>query len=618
MTSEELSRIREIYEQAVPMSGSAREAYLDRECHGHAEIREEVERLLKARDNVPTWLDRPAAGFAPAAGAAQPFVAPKMEGRHLSGYTLIREIGRGGMGCVYLAGRSDETFHRQAAIKLVLPPANSATVIARFQQEREILASLDHPHIAKLLDAGVTEEGWPYFVMEFVDGQPIHRWCDERKLNISQRIQLFRGVVDAVRYAHQHLVVHRDLKPSNIFVTNEGQVKLLDFGIAKVLAARNAGEAPDTVTLARMMTPEYASPEQVNGAAITTLSDVYSLGVVLYELLTGHRPYRLLSSAMHEMARVIAEVEPARPSEVVATTEPASGSDRKPVTPDEVSSVREGDPARLCKRLVGDLDSIVLMAMRKEPQRRYGSAESFAEDLRRHLEHQPISARLASPWERFHRFCRRNPGGVVAAALIAILFLAGMGAVTWQARHDIQSARLDPGFAPFLAPFWIFSFGIILAILCAIAYFSGIRPAQWRGAAAGGLVFGLGMISRFWLEFNLGWWRSLIAGNTDPLAIFSPWIVVVFASMGAAVLLGLSAIGRRFGWRGQGLALVALALGQTVREHIWLGVLIPAVTFQTGVIPILGSVGLFIGVTLIAILVMRLIGGPADMGPQRK
>ena len=253
-----------------------------------------------------------------------------MEGRILSGYTLVREIGRGGMGSVYLAERSDETFHRQVAIKLILPPAGSAQVIARFQQEREILASLDHPNIAKLLDAGVTDEGWPYFVMEFVEGRPIHRWCDERRLNISQRIELFRGVIDAVRYAHRHLVVHRDLKPGNIFVTNDGVVKLLDFGIAKVLSSTDAERAPDTVTLAGMMTPEYASPEQVKGAAITTLSDVYSLGVVLYELLTGHRPYLLLSAAVHEMARVIVEVEPARPSDVVTTSTPPSGRDRTP------------------------------------------------------------------------------------------------------------------------------------------------------------------------------------------------------------------------------------------------------------------------------------------------
>ena len=257
MTPEELGRIRRIYEQALPMSGSAREDYIARECRDDTSIRTEVERLLKAHGNVPTWLKRPAVGAATAFAAFDP---PKLDGRSLSGYTLIREIGRGGMGCVYLAERSDETFHRKAAVKLVLPPADSAEVIARFQQEREILASLDHPNIAKLLDAGVTEEGWPYFAMEYVEGQPIHRWCDERKLNISQRVKLFRGVIDAVQYAHRHLVVHRDLKPGNIFVTNDGVVKLLDFGIAKVLSSTSAGVPLGTLTLAGLMTPEYASP----------------------------------------------------------------------------------------------------------------------------------------------------------------------------------------------------------------------------------------------------------------------------------------------------------------------------------------------------------------------
>jgi serine/threonine protein kinase len=345
-----------------------------------------------------------------------------MEGRRLGGYTLTREIGRGGMGCVYLAERSDGAFRKQVAIKFVLPSPVTASVITRFQQERSILASLDHP-IARLLDGGVTEEGWPYFVMEFVEGQPIDRWCDERSLTISQRIALFRSVIAAVRYAHQRLVVHRDLKPGNIFVTGDGTVKLLDFGIAKVLSG--PGEAPETVTLARMMTPQHASPEQVNGAPITTLSDVYSLGVVLYELLTGHRPYRLLSAAMHEMARVIAEEDPTKPSDIVATTESASESGRGPLTPDAVSAVREGDPVRLRRRLAGDLDSILLMALRKEPERRYGSVELFADDLQRHLEHRPVTAREASPWERARRFCRRNPGGVAAGVLVVMSLLAG-------------------------------------------------------------------------------------------------------------------------------------------------------------------------------------------------
>ena len=615
MTPEELSRIREIYERALPMSGTVRKAYLDRECGGNQEMREEVEHLLKARENVPTWLDRPAVG------AAKPIAAlelPTLAGRHLSGYTIIREIGRGGMGAVYLAERSDETFHRQAAIKLVLPPANSAAVVARFQQEREILASLDHPNIAKLLDAGVTEEGWPYFVMEYVDGQPIHRWCDERKLSISQRLELFRGVIAAVRYAHQHLVVHRDLKPSNIFVTNDGVVKLLDFGIAKVLAARSPGAALETLTLAGMMTPEYASPEQVNGKAITTLSDVYSLGVVLYELLTGHRPYRLLSAAMHELARVIAEVEPARPSDVVAISEPASDRDRTQITPDTVSAVREGEPNRLRKRLAGDLDSIVLMALRKEPARRYSSVESFAEDLQRHLEQRPVHAREASPWERFQHFRRRNPGGFAAGVVTAILFLAGLAAVALQARHDILGARLDRGLVPYLVPFWLFSSGIATAALCAAVYFARPNGRQRLGAAFGGLAFGLGLIGRMWLERSLGLWRSRVEGNEDPLMLLSPlpWFTLFVAS--AAIVVVLLMIGRRFGWKGQVLSLAVFGLYQAVRERMWIGEFIPALDFQPGLIPILGSAGMIFVAGLIGLLTMRMIGGADCTARHRK
>jgi serine/threonine protein kinase len=239
------------------------------------------------------------------------------------------------------------------------------------------------------------------------------------------------------------LVVHRDLKPGNILVSGDGTVKLLDFGIAKVLSSKGPGEAPETVTLAQMMTPQYASPEQVNGAPITTLSDVYSLGVVLYELLTGHWPYHLLSAAMHEMARVIAEEDPTKPSDIVTTTESASESGREALTPAAVSAVREGDPIRLRKRLAGDLDSILLMALRKEPERRYGSVELFADDLQRHLEHRPVTAREASPWDRAKRLCRRNPGGVAAGVLVVISLLAGGATLIWQARHSLQTAPPD-------------------------------------------------------------------------------------------------------------------------------------------------------------------------------
>lgn len=620
MTPEELGRIRRIYEQALPMSGAARETYLRQECQDEQDIRAEIERLLKAHDNIPDWLDRPVLGAGKTFTAFDP---PKLEGRSLSGYTLMREVGRGGMGSVFLAERSDQTFHRKVAIKLILPPAGSADVIARFHQERQILASLDHPNIAKLFDAGVTEEGWPYFVMEFVEGLPIHRWCDERKLNTSQRVELFQGVIDAVRYAHQHLVVHRDLKPGNILVTSDGVVKLLDFGIAKVLSTATAGEAAETMTLASMMTPEYASPEQVNGAPITTQSDVYSLGVVLYELLTGHRPYRLLSAALHEVARVIVEVEPARPSDVVITSTPPSGRDRIQLTPENVSAAREGDANRLRKRLRGDLDSILLMALRKEPERRYSSVESLAEDLQRHLEQRAIRAREATPWEKLVRYWWRNRGGFTIVSVVVAMFLSGMAAVVWQTRRDIQAARLDSRIGPFPVPFWLFALGLALGAQLAAVYFTRVLMpqrliAQRFGAFIGGMVLGLAMLGRWWIERDLGWWHSRIAGYPDPLLLFTQASFLVCWVSGNALVLVFFIIGRRFGWKGQAIGLVLIGLVQPFLERIWFGEFIPALEFRPGIAPALGSAGMLIAAGSIAILLMRLIGGPNTSSQESK
>jgi serine/threonine protein kinase len=604
MTPDELSRVREIYENALSLSYTSRDAFLAQECHGKPEMREEVERLLKAHGNVPAWLDQPVAGL------AKPFIGvdlPKMEGRHLGSYTLIREIGRGGMGCVYLAERSDGVFRKQVAIKLVLPSPNTESVITRFQQERSILASLDHPNIARLLDGGVTEEGWPYFIMEYVEGQPIDRWCDERRLTISQRIELFRGVIAAVRYAHQRLVVHRDLKPGNIFVTNDGTVKLLDFGIAKVLSSNGSGDMPETVTLGQM-TPQYASPEQVNGALITTLSDVYSLGVILYELLTGHRPYRLLSAAIHEMARVIAEEDPAKPSDIVTTTESGSESGGRSLTPAAVSAVREGDPIHLRKRLAGDLDSILLMALRKEPEHRYSSVELFADDLQRHLEHRPVTAREASPWDQAKRFCRRNPGGVVAGVLVALSLQAGGATVIWQARDSLQNATPDSANV-FLVPLWAYFSALAGLALGATIIF--LRPSRERllATAAGGVVLGIAVCGKWWLEHRLGWWHSRFRNTPDPLAVFSPWTWLTFPVFGMVFLLLLSAIGRRFGWKGQAIALVAFGLYQEPREHVYFSTVLPALTYQAGLTAILGGAAMLIVGGVIGLLVMRLVGG---------
>ena len=598
MTPEDLSRIREIYERALLLNDSAREEMLERDCRGEAGIREEVERLLQARQRIPDWLNRPAL-------AASPFAAvPKMEGRHVGGYTLVHEIGRGGMGCVYLAERSDGAFRKQVAIKLVLPSPHTATVIARFQQERQILASLDHPNIARLLDGGVTEEGWPYFVMEFVDGEPIHRWCDKRKLNISQRIELFRGVIAAVQYAHRRLVVHRDLKPGNIYVANDGTVKLLDFGIAKVLSAPELGRAPETVTLASMMTPEYASPEQVNGTAITTLSDVYSLGVILYELLTGHRPYRMLSAAMHEMARVIAEVEPARPSQVVDTTEPPS------VTPDSVSAVREGDPGRLRKRLAGDLDSILLMSLQKEPGRRYNSVEALAGDLERHLGHVPVAAREPTGWYRLMRFCRRNAGGVAAGLLVTISLLAGVVAVFWQTRRELASPHphaVDAG------PFVVFAFGVVLVGLGLAVYLTRPSRGKFLGALAGGAIWAGSAMGIAWLEASRGWWRSQMAEIPEPLVVFAepiwrspyPWIVLGVAL--TAVMFPVSWIQRRYGWRWAAIFLVAFSVERITRERFIFTTILPAIEFEPGWGPFLVEAAIFMAGGLAGLLAMVVI-----------
>jgi serine/threonine protein kinase len=609
MTPEAFGRVRKIYEQAVLLSGAAREAYLAFQCQDDPGLRQDIERLIAAQQKIPRWLNWPTVPV------ARPYVLPElpdMKGRRLSGYTLIRELGRGGMGSVYLAERSDDMFHRFAAIKLVLPPSNSEVVIVRFQQEREVLASLDHPNIAKLLDAGVTEEGWPYLIMEFVDGQPIHQWCDERTLNISQRIELFNSVIAAVSYAHQRLVVHRDLKPGNIFVTKDGTVKLLDFGIAKVLSGAVDDDTADTITIALMLTPAYASPEQVNGSAITTLSDIYSMGVVLYELLTGHRPYRLLSSAMHEMARVISEVEPARPSEIVSTSEPSANRGRPPLTPEAVSAARKGDPAGLRKRLAGDLDSILLMALQKKPERRYSSAESFADDLQRHLHQRPIAARETTPWERFLRFRRRNPAVFAMAIINALLFLSALGAVAWQGSQDIRAAQFTTPAARLFLPYWLFSFGIAMASLCGAVYFSRAGRAQRIGAGVGGLVWGGAVMGKWKLEQHLGWWHSRIEGYPDPLMVFSPLTFIVFAIMSAALLLVLFMIGRRFGWKAQLLSVVVLALYETANKRVFLGDFIPALAFQPGPLPWLGASALFLAATLMGAMAMRLIGGPSN------
>jgi serine/threonine-protein kinase len=400
MNPERWQRIEALFRTVVERPTAEREAYLTRACGGDLELRREVLSLL-ARDTDEDFIQNPIAGVA-LSFKSEP--NDDLTGTRIGPYRLTRLVGRGGMGAVYEAVRDDEQFQQLVAIKLIKRGMDTEFVRERFLRERQILASLDHPHIARLLDGGATDDGRPYFVMEFVAGRPIMEFCHRRELNLDQKLQLFRDVCSAVQHAHQKLVVHRDLKPSNILVTEDGTPKLLDFGIAKLLAP-DPGEADTrTETAVRLMTPEYASPEQVRGLRVTTATDVYSLGVVLYELLTERRPHQFATYSPAEIERAICDTEAPRPSDVA-----------------QEQAVVAGAPTKLVRQLAGDLDNIVLMAMRKEPERRYQSVEQFSEDIRRYLTGLPVLARKDTFGYRAGKFARRHKAGVAILVLLAAL-----------------------------------------------------------------------------------------------------------------------------------------------------------------------------------------------------
>ena len=332
------------------------------------------------------------------------------------------------MGTVYLAVRGDDEFQKRVALKVLRRGMDTDAIVQRFRHERQILASLEHPFISGLLDGGTTADGLPYFAMEFVEGQPIDHYCEARQLDTAARLQLFRKVCAAVQHAHQNLVIHRDIKPANVLVTADGTPKLLDFGIAKLLNPGVGETLALTAEGVPLMTPEYASPEQVSGAPVTTATDVYSLGVLLYELLTGRRPYRLTDRTLPEIVRVICDSVPERPSTAVTTPAPA-------VEPDAGAGGRRfADPQRLKRRLAGDLDNIVLKALSKEPARRYASVDQFSEDIRRHLDGLPVIARKGTVRYRLAKFVRRNRIAVAAASLVLAALIAGIIGTAWQAR----------------------------------------------------------------------------------------------------------------------------------------------------------------------------------------
>ncbi len=450
MSAREAERILGLFEQILEEAPAEREGAVDRLAAGDGELRRVLREMLAVDGEDGELLDQPVLGEQPLADA--PGRGPG-EVTELSGgtpveeetwigpYRLLRAIGQGGMGTAYLALRQDGTYERRVVIKLVRRGLESPETLRRLRAERQILASLDHPNIARLYDGGATEGGLPYFVMEYIDGVPIDVHCDENRLPVEARLDLFRRTCGAVAFAHRNLVVHRDLKPSNILVDTDGEPKLLDFGIAKLLNPELGSlEMEPTQTWQRFLTPNYASPEQVRGRPVTTVSDVYSLGVVLYRLLTGRLPFHFPGRSPGEIEKILTEEDPERPS--TAVLEPSgSGSGAA-----ELARARGTTEKQLGLRLAGDLDAIVLKALRSSPRERYGSVEQLVADLERFQRGEAVEARQGSWSYRTGKFLRRNRVAVALASVAGVALFTILGLVLWSlgaVRAERDQVRLE-------------------------------------------------------------------------------------------------------------------------------------------------------------------------------
>ncbi len=408
MTPERWQQVREIFSSASELEAAARACHLDEACGEDADLRREVESLLAIHRTPDAIVDRFAGDYLSEGGVGVP--EDRWLGQRVGPYELVALLGRGGMGEVYRARRADAHYEKEVAIKLVRGGYSTDFVLQRFRAERQILASLDHPNIARLLDGGATPEGVPYLVMELVEGRPIDAYCEEHALPIAERLRLFQQVCAAVAYAHRHLIVHRDLKPRNILVAADGSIKLLDFGIAKILQDPGESASHATMTAISALTPAFSSPEQILGLPITTASDVYSLGVVLFHLLSGRSPYRGSLASTQDAITQVCEKEPLRPSAAAAG-------------------------------LARDLDDIVLMALRKEPEKRYASVERLSEDIRRYLTGLPVAAHGGRMGYRAAKFARRHRVEIAAALVVALALIGGVIAATHQA-HIAQREKL--------------------------------------------------------------------------------------------------------------------------------------------------------------------------------
>ncbi len=421
------ARAQELFQQSLALGNQLSDEWLRQACGGNEELMREVVAMLRARWNAETKRQQQTPpATPPPLPAARTATATVTEasGVFIGSYRLIRELGRGGMGVVYLAVRDDGTFRKQVALKLLLRDQINEQFVLRFKQERQVLAALDHPNIARILDGGDAPDGSPYYVMEYVEGLTLDRYCDEQRLSLTARIKIFQQICQAVDYLHQNSVVHRDLKPSNILVTSSGNARLLDFGIAKVVGAAAATNPELTVAENRPMTPNYASPEQISGGTIKASSDIYALGVILYILLTGRPPFQSFDD---KLAKFATRQDPPPPS--------ANIREDLRATPESTAQLR--------RAMMGDLDSIVLKALRYDPKDRYESAAAFSDDLQKFIDGLPVKARQITAAGRWMRAIKRKP--VVVAAVIAFVALAGFGAWQWYRAetHAAEARQLE-------------------------------------------------------------------------------------------------------------------------------------------------------------------------------
>lgn len=459
MNSGDWEKIEEIVSEAISLVGQKRREFITGRCRDMPELRKEIEALLEIENEADDFFDSPAA--LKFSRFLEDEKAEVSIGQQIGIYRIEREIGMGGMGAVYLATRTDGEFDRQVGIKMLRREFNTAKIRRRFEYEKDIQAALNHPNIARLLDAGTTDDGIPYLVMEYIEGENISVFCHRNAFSLEQRLELFRKVCGAVAFAHRNLVVHRDLKPSNIIVSKDGEPKLLDFGISKLLTADS--DQTQTVTKLGVMTPEYASPEQVKGKSVTTATDIYSLGVILFELLTGQKPFAKELKDSGNLLKAIIENEPEKPSSVLGQDQSLKIPKVQTVeyqnrerdltdpfatevlevnkTKSLISKTKPLSGIKNPKRLKGDLDNIILKSLRKEPERRYQTVEQFSEDIRRHLDGLPVSARPATFVYRASKFVNRNKVAVFSGILILLTVIVGSLATLWQAR--LAEARFN-------------------------------------------------------------------------------------------------------------------------------------------------------------------------------